>query len=49
MKWNNDVSGVSDLFQLDVGNFLVVDVGWVVGWDKSWEFWNVGLILRLHV
>ncbi len=36
VKWNNNVSGISDLFQLDVGNFLVVDVGWVMSWDKPW-------------
>ena len=49
MEWNNDISGVSDLLQLDVWNLFVVDIGWVVSWDKSWEFWYVGLILWLHV
>ena len=45
VKRNNDVSGISNLFQLDVGNFLVAHVGWIVGWNESWEFWYVGLIL----
>ena len=45
MEWNNDISGISNLFQLDVGNLLVVDVGWVVSWDESWKSWYVGLIL----
>lgn len=49
VKRNNDVSGVSDLFQFDVRNFLVVDVGRVVGWNKTWEFWYVGLHLWLIV
>jgi len=45
MEWHNYVSRVSNLLELDVRNFLVVDVGWVVGWDESWKFWDVGLIL----
>ena len=44
MEWNNDVSGVSNLLQFDVRDFLVVDVCWVMGWDKSWKFRNVRLV-----
>ena len=48
MKWDNYVSGVSNLLQFDVGNFLVVDVGWVMSWDEPWELWYVGLVGGFH-
>jgi len=49
MEWDDYVSGISNLLQFDVWNFLVVDHWWVMGWDESWKFRNVGLILWLHV
>ena len=44
VEWYNHVSGVSNLLQFDVGDFLVVDICWVMGWDESWKFWDLGLI-----
>ena len=48
MKWDNYVSGVSNLLQFDMGNFLVVDVTWVMSWDEPWELWYVGLVSGFH-
>ena len=42
VKWYNHVSSISNLLKLDVRDFLVVDQGWVVGWNVSWKFWEIG-------
>ena len=42
MEWYNHVSGISDLFELDMGYFLMVHDCGVVSWDESWKFWYVG-------
>jgi len=36
VEWNNYVLCVSDFLELDVGDFFVVDVGWIVGRDITW-------------
>ena len=48
MKGDNYVSGVSNLLQFDMGDFLVVDVCWVMSWDEPWEFWYVRLVGGIH-
>lgn len=45
------VFGISNLLKLDMRDFLVVDQSWVMSWNVSWKFWEIGshvlLILRL--
>ena len=36
------VFGISNLLKLDVRDFLVVDQGWVMSWNVSWKFWEIG-------
>jgi hypothetical protein len=42
VQGNNDVLGVADLLELDVGDLLVVDVCGVVCGNVTWEFGEVG-------
>ena len=38
---NWHVLSVSNLFEFDMRYFLVGHVRWVVGWNVTWEFWEV--------
>jgi len=42
MEWNNYVSGVSDLLKLNVRHLFVADISWVMSWNISRQFWEVG-------
>ena len=39
---HNNVSGVSNLLEFDVGDLLVVHLGGVMSRDKPWELREVG-------
>jgi hypothetical protein len=39
---NSNILGVSDLLELNVGDFLVVHDCGIVGWHIAWEFGEIG-------
>lgn len=42
VEWNFDILGISDLFEFNVGDFLVAHDCGVVGWHIAWEFGEIG-------
>jgi len=51
MEWDDHVLGVSNLLELDVRDFLVVYIGWIMSGNISREFWEVGshILFNLYI
>lgn len=41
VQWNLDIFGISDLLELNVGDFLVIHDCGIVGWHVAWKFGEV--------